>query len=367
MKVIRNGLCIFTFLWIVLAQAAPFDSARLAAEEGRYEDVIKVLSDMIQAGGLDDQDKVIAYSNRGIAYSLLESYQLARQDLSEAIKLDPVHQLTQNHLGILAEHVDVDIPLAIKWYQRAAEQGFAPAQTNLGDLYLSGKASSGVRSDDYAIALDLYNKAVAQNYMLARVSLGVLYRDGLGVKADPEMAVQLFTQAAQEGSAEAHYLLGRILESGRGVTQDYAEAASHYQIAAERGNDRAQNALGYLYRSGRGVPRDYEAAVSWYRLASSRGNIQAINRLAWILATCPEQRFCDGDEALKLATTAIQQNNSPGYLDTLAAAHARTGNYAEAVNIIESFLKNLEPGSASYRRYQKRLDLYRAKQPFQSD
>ena len=367
MKVIAICLLIFSCLWSVFTLAAPFDTARLAAEEGRFEDVISVLSEMIQAGELDEQDKVIAYSNRGIAYTLQGSYQLARQDLNEAIQLDPEHSLTQNQLGIIAEHVDSDIPAAVKWYERAAEQGFAPAQTNLGDLYLIGKASTGVRGEDYALAQGWYSKAVAQDYMLARVSLAVMYRDGLGTAADPDMAVKLFTQAAKDGSVQAHYFLGKAMESGEGIRRDYAGAAMHYQTAAERGDARAQNALGYLYRRGKGVQRSYETAVHWYRLATANGNVEAINRLAWILATCPEQRFCDGDEAVKLATTAVEQNATAGYLDTLAAAHARNGNFAEAIHIVESFLETLDPGSDSYRRYKGRLDLYRTEQPFQSD
>jgi TPR repeat protein len=367
LKVSQICLLICVSWWAILVQAEPFDAARVAAEEGRYEDVVKILSELINAGGLDDPDKVIAHSNRGIAYSLLETYDLARQDLNTAIQLDPAHALTRNHLGILAEHVDGDIPTAIKWYERAAGQGFAPAQTNLGDLYLAGKASTGVRREDYVIAADWYQKAIAQNYMLARVSLGIMYRDGLGVKADPEAAVGLFTEAAQASSPDAHYLLGSALESGQGVKRDYTSAAAHYQVAAEAGIGRAQNALGYLYRRGAGVPKNYEAAIKWYRLASAQGIIEATNRLAWLLATCPEQRFCNGAEALDLATAAVRQNSSPGYLDTLAAAQARVGNFAEAIALIESLLQQLDPDSDNYKRYTTRLDDYQAHRPFQSD
>ena len=51
-----------------------------------------------------------------------------------------------------------DYATALDWYQRAADQGFAPAQFNLGVL-LSG--TDGVPAD-YPTALQWYRKAALQ-------------------------------------------------------------------------------------------------------------------------------------------------------------------------------------------------------------
>ena len=49
------------------------------------------------------------------------------------------------------------------WWHKAADQGFAKAQTNLGVLYAHGQ---GV-PQDYAIAYALYNLAAASGYTKA--------------------------------------------------------------------------------------------------------------------------------------------------------------------------------------------------------
>jgi len=354
-----------SYFWMASVDAASFESARVAADEGRYEDVVSMLTELIDNSNLDDQDIVIARANRGIAYSLTEEYELAKQDLNIAIELSPQHALTQNHLGILAEHVDGDMAIAADWYAKAAEQNLASAQTNLGDLYLRGEVTTGQRSDDYRIALRWYNEAIRQNYTLAKISLGILYRDGLGVEADPEKSVQLFNEGIKAEVYDAYYLMGVALEQGKGVPRDYQKAANHYLQAAENGHGLAQNALGYLYRRGAGVKRDYAEAVKWYRQASEQGVPEGMNRLAWILATCPDRRFCDGEQALILAKAAVEKNSAAGYLDTLAAAYARNGMFPEAVSTLETLLENIEQQSSIYGRYAKRLNQYRNNKPYQ--
>lgn len=126
-----------------LALAVALDDAQLAAQEGRYHDVVTILTQLIDSAELNEQEVVVAYSNRGIAHSLLEAYGLAWQDLRHAIKLDDSHALTQNHLGILAEHVDHDYGEAFTWYRKASMQGFAASQVNLGNLYRDGKGPIG--------------------------------------------------------------------------------------------------------------------------------------------------------------------------------------------------------------------------------
>ena len=56
---------------------------------------------------------------------------------------------------------------AVKWHRRAAEQGHAISQYNLGNLIRSGK---GVQQD-YVEAYKWYNLAAAQGNDLARLDL----------------------------------------------------------------------------------------------------------------------------------------------------------------------------------------------------
>jgi TPR repeat protein len=60
------------------------------------------------------------------------------------------------------------LPL-ISWYQKAADQGYAGAQYDLGFMYVNGK---GVLKDDKQ-AVYWYQKAADQGYAEAQSILGV--------------------------------------------------------------------------------------------------------------------------------------------------------------------------------------------------
>ena len=84
---------------------------------------------------------------------------------------------------------------AVYWYRKAAAQGNALAETNLGDAYNQGL---GV-AQDHAKALYWYRKAAAQGDAEADDSLGVMYDKGLGVAQDDVKAVYWFHKAAVQG------------------------------------------------------------------------------------------------------------------------------------------------------------------------
>ena len=70
--------------------------------------------------------------------------------------------------------VPQDYAAAVSWYRKAAEQGDADAQYNLGVMYDAGQ---GV-PQDYAAAVSWYRKAAEQGYAGAQYNLGVMYERG---------------------------------------------------------------------------------------------------------------------------------------------------------------------------------------------
>ena len=64
-----------------------------------------------------------------------------------------------------------------KWYRRAAEQGDAEAQFNLGLMYARGE---GIAEDD-AEAAKWCRRAAEQGFAPAQLSLGIMYYQGRGV------------------------------------------------------------------------------------------------------------------------------------------------------------------------------------------
>jgi hypothetical protein len=68
----------------------------------------------------------------------------------------------------------------VKWYRKAADQGHAKAQSDLGYMYSNGE---GVPEDD-AEAVKWVRKAADQGLAKAQHSLGAMYSDGEGVLKD---------------------------------------------------------------------------------------------------------------------------------------------------------------------------------------
>jgi clan AA aspartic protease (TIGR02281 family) len=168
-----------------------------------------------------------------------------------------------------------DYAAALNWYRKAADQGLAVAQNNLGMMHEKGQ---GV-AQDYAAALNWYRKAADQGYAPAQHSLGFMYDSGRGVLKDDVAAASWYRKAADQGDAHAQSNLGIMYAQGRGVTQDYAAALNWYRKAADQGDAHAQNNLGAMHEKGQGVAQDYAAALNWYRKAADQGLAIAQNNL----------------------------------------------------------------------------------------
>jgi len=128
---------------------------------------------------------------------------------------------------------------AVDWYTKAAEQGFAKAQFNLGRLYVLGK---GVERDD-AHGIEWQTKAAEQGLAEAQYAIGERYLSGANIQQDIEQALDLFNKAANQGLSEAQDQLGTMYFQGVGVEKDLVQAHKWFSIAAQ-GDDKS--AQGYL-------------------------------------------------------------------------------------------------------------------------
>jgi tetratricopeptide (TPR) repeat protein len=96
-------------------------------------------------------------------------------------------------------------------------------------------------------------------------------------------------------------------------------------------------------------------------------NAYAYRCAAWLMATCPETKFRNAKlalEAAERAFTLAQQHNEVDYtyLDTLAAAMANAGHFAEAQELVHEALE--ETPTAASRGLQHRLSLYASQNPY---
>jgi TPR repeat protein len=96
-------------------------------------------------------------------------------------------------LSEYGQGLEPNLQKAIEWYQKAADQGHALAQTNLAYFYLFG---IGVNKDE-SRAFKLYEQAANQQFVPAIKTLAFMYMQGLGTKADEYKAFTLLEQAYQ--------------------------------------------------------------------------------------------------------------------------------------------------------------------------
>ncbi len=131
------------------------------------------------------------------------------------------------------------------------------------------------QSGDYATALLIFRQLADQGYAPAQNNLGFMYYQGHGVVQDYAAAVRWYRKAALQGNASAQYNMGVMYREGQVVPQDYGETVRWYRKAADQGYALAQSNLGTMYHFGTGVTRDYVQAHMWYSLAAARGEKEA--------------------------------------------------------------------------------------------
>jgi Tfp pilus assembly protein PilF len=204
-------------------------------------------------------------------------------------------------------------------------------------------------------------ESTTRNY-IAHNSLGVLLAD----RGEVDAAVVHYREALaiQPDFAEAHNNLGIVL-SERGQID---EAIVHYQKALKINPYDARTHLNMgMVLSSHGRAGE---AVVYYRtaLGIKPDNIKALNNLSWILATSSLETLRNGVEAVELARRAVQLSGGedPALLDTLAAAYAETGRFAEALETVQRALPLAakQGDSALVDALRTRIVLYQAGRPY---
>jgi len=186
---------------------------------------------------------------------------------------DPEAQYWLGRIYDAGRLLPLDKQKSDSWYQKSAEQGYAPAE------YLVCLTHANLEPIELERCMwRAAEKAVPE----AQFWLGVAFDQHLwfGV-TDKQESLKWFRKAAEQGNPDAEATLGMDYEWGEGVEQDYVKAAYWFRRAAEHvpnlgGAGQGRNNLGLLYADGDGVPKDYVQAYMWFSLAGTDRNI------AWI-------------------------------------------------------------------------------------
>ena len=214
--------------------------------------LLLILSCVMAAGNIAAQTNIAKAEARPLPLEQLKA---------KAESGDAKAQFALGALYHKGDGVGKDRAEALKWYRKAAEQGYAAAQCELGDL-----------CDDGVEALKWYRKAAEQGYATGQAVLAINYEHGRGGAAkDYFEAVKWYRKAAEQGNAQGEVGLATMYKNGHGVAQDYAEAGRWFRKAANQGSAVGQANLGGMYIMGQGVEKDFVEAYVWLDLAVMSG------------------------------------------------------------------------------------------------
>ena len=150
----------------------------------------------------------------------------------------------------ISDYLSRNTANAIEWYHKAAEQGHAGAQCELGYCYHNGESVE----QDYAKGVQYYQLAADQGFAKAQYYMGVANFYGQGVETDSdepedyEAAVKWYHQSAEQGYAPAQCALGYCYQIGKGCSVNLKEAEKYFSFAANQGDNYANAKLSTLKR-----------------------------------------------------------------------------------------------------------------------
>ena len=137
---------------------------------------------------------------------------------------------------------------ARRWVELLAGKGDAESQYEMG-LELSLSSYQWQKEKESREAVSWFRKAAEQGHAKAENQLGECYRDGHGVEPDLSEAVRWFEKAAEQNNPEALFNLGFLYYAGNGVRRDWEKARELFERAVEadkvgwRAGDKAKECL----------------------------------------------------------------------------------------------------------------------------
>ena len=158
------------------------------------------------------------------------------------------------------------------------------------------KANVLSKNKHYPEAFDLYQKAANQGNAAAQNNLGLCYENAYGVFKDINQAIVWYKKAADQGNLNAQTALDRLQNNLSPVpaptsivdvaelvrqadtlynNKQYDKAVSLYKQAAGQDNAEAQRRLGFCYENGLGITKDFTQAKLWYKKAADQGDFEA--------------------------------------------------------------------------------------------
>ena len=193
------------------------------------------------------------------------------------------HADAQNNLGLLIwEEGETHTEQSIYWCEKAAKQGHARAQCEMGDVYHYGGRSSVDNNIDYAWSW--YLRSAENGYDFALEQLDELSFLECSTDDDDKRSIDHYRSFSKKGDINAKFWLAWAYNQGRGVIADGEKALTLYKEVAALQHYRSADAkwsIGVAYLYGSVVKKNNKLAEIWL-VRATKGNADYQNRLAEI-------------------------------------------------------------------------------------
>ncbi len=236
-----------------------------------------------------------------------------------------------------------DIPMALRWYERAAEAGCARAHWELAKMYLAGDYVTR----DLAHYIDHLKHAAELGNAEAQATLASEYSTGFLIPRDWELMYTWFLAAAEQGVLRAKFAVGYLLSKGVGVERSIPESESWFASVSLSGDAEFFLTLGMSFEYGLNmVEVDLVEAARWYKYGADMGHDKCI--LCWhsVLDTLDGAEHESYNVRLhRLLTTQSQKD-----LDAIDSDMAYADEFFEAGDeqgALKYYMKAADMGSPS--------------------
>ncbi|OOV19568.1 T9SS type A sorting domain-containing protein [Flavobacterium sp. LM4] len=160
--------------------------------------------------------------------------------------------------------------------KKAAEEEAIPKAMNmLAILYSDGVGTE----QNQELALSWFLKAAEAGYAKAWFNVGTMHREGLGTPQDFKKAFEYYSKGAALKATSSVFGKGYMLYKGLGCQQDYKQAFELFKESSQYGSLGSMYLLGICYRNGYGTPKDLVAAKQWLTKAANYGYEPAQNEM----------------------------------------------------------------------------------------
>jgi tetratricopeptide (TPR) repeat protein len=322
----------------------------------RYEndDLDHGFADVDEAIRLDPKYGA-ALVERAYLWQCRNRLDLALADVSQAIQLDSRNSYAYVERGVF-EFGRKEYGKALRDFEHAIRLGSRAAVVHLckGMVHLErGEGEPAIAEFNTAIRLD-------PKRLDAYIGLATVYL----LRSDPKKALDVFDHAIEVDPRSADAREARavyFLSHGKNdkALEDLNEAVRLDPATASRLRVRARVWF---------EKQDFDRALADLNAAIKLepADAEAQQGRAWILATCPDSKIRNGEQAVVAATRACELTEwkVPHAMTTLAAAYSETGNFAAAVEWQGKAVGLVGDKSPEQHEYRRLLDRYKAGKPY---